>query len=73
MEIYLVSREKQTVRIKAIDLEVHFEEGEAIHTENSYKFDLDQLSAFGSQSGYHLSKTWLDSARRFSFNLFIAV
>jgi dimethylhistidine N-methyltransferase len=73
MEIYLVSRDSQTVRVRAIDLEIHFEKGEAIHTENSYKFDLDQLSALGRQSGYHLVKTWLDSARRFSFNLFIAV
>jgi dimethylhistidine N-methyltransferase len=73
MEIYLVSRAPQTVRIRAIDLEVHFERGEAIHTENSYKFDLDQLPAFGRQSGFDLVKTWLDSARRFSFNLFKAL
>ncbi|HET9529825.1 MAG TPA: L-histidine N(alpha)-methyltransferase, partial [Blastocatellia bacterium] len=73
MEIYLVSRAPQTVRISAIDLEIRFEKGETIHTENSYKFDLDQLSAFGRQSGFNLVKTWLDSARRFSFNLFAAV
>ena len=60
-----VSRAPQTVRISAIDLEIRFEKGETIHTENSYKFDLDQLSAFGRQSGFNLVKTWLDSARRF--------
>ncbi|HWP42577.1 MAG TPA: L-histidine N(alpha)-methyltransferase [Blastocatellia bacterium] len=73
MEIYLVSREPQTARVRAVDLEIHFERGEAIHTENSYKFDLAQLAEFGRQSGFDLVKTWLDSARRFSFNLFRAV
>src|SRR4029078_12574805 len=43
-EIYIVSLAAQWVRIRAIDLEARFEEGEMIHTENSYKFDLDQMT-----------------------------
>jgi len=72
IEAYLVSRNRQLVRIKGIDLEVAFEEGEAIHTENSYKFDLKQLAGLASDTGFFLEKTWFDSARRFSFNLFTA-
>jgi dimethylhistidine N-methyltransferase len=72
IEAYLVSDKRQIVHIKAIDLQVAFEEGEAIHTENSYKFDLNQLAELARETGFSLEKTWLDSARRFSFNLFTA-
>jgi L-histidine N-alpha-methyltransferase len=73
IEMHLVSRQSQAVRIRAIDLEVSFELGESIHTENSYKFDMEQLSGLAQSSGFSLEQTWLDSAKRFSFNLFTAV
>jgi L-histidine N-alpha-methyltransferase len=72
VEAYLVSRERQTVRIRALDLEADFEEGEAIHTENSYKFDLGQLGELAAETGFSLERTWFDGAHRFSFNLFTA-
>lgn len=73
MEMHLVSRERQAVQIRAIDLEPSFEEDEYIHTENSYKYDLDHLSKFAKETGFNLAKTWFDSNRWFSFNLFSAV
>jgi dimethylhistidine N-methyltransferase len=73
IEMHLVSRRKQTVAIRSLNLEIHFEEGETIHTENSYKYDLDQLSGLARESGFSLSHTWFDSLRRFSFNLFAAI
>lgn len=72
IEIHLVSREPQTVHIRAIDLEAFFAEGETICTENSYKFDLDQLSGLARDTGFFRSKTWFDRAHLFSFNLFVA-
>lgn len=72
IEIYLVSRELQIVRIRAIDLEADFEEGETIRTENSYKFDVDQLAVLARDTGFLLGKTWFDRAHLFSFNLFVA-
>jgi len=73
IEMHLVSRERQQVRVQAINLEISFEEGEYIHTENSFKYDLDQLATFAREAGFDLAKTWLDSNRWFSFNLFSAV
>jgi L-histidine N-alpha-methyltransferase len=73
IEMHLLSREPQVVRIGAMDLQVSFAQGESIHTENSYKFDLDQLSQLAHDTGFSPNKTWLDSRRRFSFNLFAAV
>jgi uncharacterized SAM-dependent methyltransferase len=72
IESHLVSRRPQTVRIKAIGLTVNFDLGESIHTENSYKFDLDQLSELGRRAGFVLKRTWFDSAGQFSFNLLAA-
>ena len=72
MEIYVVSLEAQTVNIRGLDLQVSFDEGETIHTENSYKFDVEQLAELARATGFLLEKTWFDSARRFSFNSFAA-
>ncbi|MEK6410459.1 MAG: L-histidine N(alpha)-methyltransferase [Acidobacteriota bacterium] len=72
IEIRLVSREPQIVRIRAIDLEVTFDKDETIRTENSYKFDLELLSVIARDTGFSLAKTWFDSGRLFSFNLFVA-
>lgn len=73
IEMHLLSQERQRVHIQAIDLEVSFEEGEYIHTENSYKYDLDQLAGLAHETKFNLAKTWFDSNRLFSFNLFSAV
>ena len=70
VEIRMVSLEQQTIRLRALDLEVGFREGETIHTENSYKFDVEQLGEMARATGFAPEKTWFDSARRFSFNLF---
>lgn len=73
VEIHLVSRSNHTVRIRDIDLEAKFDEGESIQTENSYKFDVGQLKSLARETGFSLEKTWFDRAERFSFNLFAAV
>jgi dimethylhistidine N-methyltransferase len=70
VEMHLVSRERQVISIDALDLKVRFEEGETIHSESSYKYDLDLLAELGHLTGFSLLRTWFDSARRFSFNLF---
>lgn len=73
MEMHLLSCAPQTVRLRAIDLDARFAEGETIHTENSYKFDLEQLRELARETGFALEQTWFDGARQFSFNLFTAV
>ena len=70
IEMHLVSLERQSAPIAAIEIDAEFEAGETIHSESSYKYDLDQLAGFAHQTGFRLAKTWFDSQRRFSFNLF---
>lgn len=73
VEIYIESALEQTVRISQLEMEVQFAEGEQIHTENSYKYDLSDLAKLASETGFTRARTWLDSEERFSSNLLLAV
>ena len=72
IEIYIESLVNQRVRIEKLDLEVEFAAGELIHTENSYKYDKPGIAQLAAQTGFELSRTWLDSQERFSSNLLLA-
>src|SRR6476469_9578134 len=65
IEIYIESLFNQRVRIEKLDLEIEFAAGELIHTENSYKYDLNGIRQLAAQTGFELSRTWLDSQKRF--------
>ena len=54
-------------------MEVEFAEGEQIHTENSYKYDLSDIANLAAETGFTRGRTWLDSEERFSSNLLLAV
>jgi uncharacterized SAM-dependent methyltransferase len=71
--MHLVSLAAHRVRIGACDLEVDFDEGETIHTEDSRKYDVALLDRLARLSGFVRSETWYDAARRFSSSLFAAV
>jgi len=73
IEIYIESMRQQTVNIAQLELEVQFEEGEQIHTENSYKYDLDDIAMLATGTGFSRAQTWLDSRELFSSNLLLAV
>ncbi|HEV2765635.1 MAG TPA: L-histidine N(alpha)-methyltransferase [Pyrinomonadaceae bacterium] len=73
VEMHLESTRAQTVRLRRLVLEVSFEAGERVHTENSYKYDLAELSRLASDTGFERTRTWLDRAGRFSSSLFVAV
>jgi len=72
IEMHLVSREQQRVRIHAADLEVTFAAGEHIWTESSYKYGPDQLLAMGERAGFPTSRQWIDPEARFALTLFTA-
>ena len=72
IEIYIESLINQLVRIEKLDLDVEFAAGELIHTENSYKYDKTGIEQLAAQTGFELSRTWLDSQERFSSNLLLA-
>jgi L-histidine N-alpha-methyltransferase len=60
MEMHLESRVAHRVRIDALDAEVEFEEGERIHTENSYKYQPGQAEALLASAGFEPVESWTD-------------
>jgi L-histidine N-alpha-methyltransferase len=73
VEIYIESLREQTVAIAQLDMEVQFVEGEQIHTENSYKYDLSDIGKLASETGFTRAQTWLDQKQQFSSSLLLAV
>jgi len=71
VDSFLQARGAQYVRVNDLDLDLEFQDGERIHTESSYKFSLEDLENSGAAAGFHLAKTWFDSEKRFSLNLFM--
>ncbi|HMF56460.1 MAG TPA: L-histidine N(alpha)-methyltransferase [Pyrinomonadaceae bacterium] len=71
VEVYIVSLRNQRVRVPALSLEIHLDEGERIHTENSHKYDLDGLTSLANETGFERARTWLDAREQFSSNLFL--
>ncbi|HXD32725.1 MAG TPA: L-histidine N(alpha)-methyltransferase [Pyrinomonadaceae bacterium] len=72
IEIYVESLRPQTVTIRKLQLRIDFDEGERIHTENSYKYDLESIKRLALETGFECSRTWFDDQRRFSSNLLMA-
>jgi dimethylhistidine N-methyltransferase len=72
IEMHLFSSERQVVRIDRINLEVNFAEDESLHTENSYKYSVEDLQELATVTGFYLNRTWHDKSHHFSVNLFTA-
>jgi L-histidine N-alpha-methyltransferase len=73
VEIYIESLRDQTVAIEQLEMEVQFHKGEQIHTENSHKYDRNDIAKLASETGFLHGRSWLDSQERFSSNLLLAV
>jgi len=64
VEMHLVSRSEQTVTVagQAFD----FSEGETIHTESSYKYDVEEFLSLAEQAGWVSEQVWMDDQQLFS-------
>ena len=65
--MHLVSALSQRIRI-----EDHFFElstGETIHTENSYKYTIEEFGELASAAGFHQQQVWTDDSKLFSVQL----
>jgi L-histidine N-alpha-methyltransferase len=69
VQSFLESRTDHTVRLSALQLDIPFEAGERIHTEDSYKYSFDEIDEITEDAGLQLEHRYLDSAERFSLNL----
>jgi len=64
IEMHLASRMRQTIAFGGAGYE--FDEGETLHTENSYKFTIDGLHALAVRAGFRPGPVWVDPDRLFS-------
>lgn len=64
VEMHLVSRRRQTVRLGPSTLE--FADGESIRTEYSHKWTLEQFSALAAAAGLRVRQAWTDPEASFS-------
>jgi dimethylhistidine N-methyltransferase len=70
IEMHLVSLVPQTVNVG--DHRFTFERGETIHTENSYKYSVEEFRALAAEAGFHGAKIWTDRRGLFSLHGLIA-
>ena len=56
IEMHLASLAEQVVTVS--NRRFHFDLGETLHTENSYKFRRDEFSAIAERAGWHLKGEW---------------
>lgn len=73
IEMHLVSRTAQTVRVEASGISVPFGRGEHIWTESSYKYEPDQVERMGLETGFVLRDQWIDRDARFALSLMMSV
>jgi dimethylhistidine N-methyltransferase len=64
IEMHLISRVRQAVTLCGERFTL--QEGESIHTENSYKFTVDGLRALAQRAGFRPGPVWTDADRLFS-------
>ncbi len=71
IEMHLVSLARQTVRVGKHRF--GFDQGESIHTENSYKYSVEGFRALAGRAGYAGKKVWTDRRGLFALHGLTAV
>ena len=73
VEMHLVSRRRQTVRVAASGISFSLEEGETIWTESSYKYTPAGVTAMLERVGFRTVEQWIDGDDGFALTLLRAV
>jgi dimethylhistidine N-methyltransferase len=69
VEMHLVSRRRQVVRIPGAASTFTFEAGESIWTESSYKYTPEGIATIGARAGFRPREMWVDEGAGFSLTL----
>jgi L-histidine Nalpha-methyltransferase len=67
---YLVSTKEQSIQINSLNLEVHFQKWETIHTEVSQKYDDTSIAWLAEEAGLKITGSWTDKQNCFKNYLF---
>ncbi|HEV7391955.1 MAG TPA: L-histidine N(alpha)-methyltransferase, partial [Burkholderiales bacterium] len=66
IEMHLVSRRDQQVHIDGRTFQ--FTAGETIHTENSYKYSIEEFQQLARSAGFNANHYWVDPQALFSIH-----
>ncbi len=66
VEMHLISKQDQQILIS--DQHFTLKQGESIHTENSYKYTIDEFQFLAKQAGFTPIKVWTDPQQLFSIH-----
>ena len=67
IEMHLVSTYPQSIRVE--DKVFELSAGETVHTENSYKYTIEEFAELASAAGFHQQQVWTDESSLFSVQL----
>lgn len=70
VEMHLVSQCDQVMVIDGDDIALA--DDETIHTENSYKYHLDEFADLSARAGFRVEKVWADDQKLFSVQCLVA-
>lgn len=70
IEMHLKANEDIRINSTFPDKEILLKKGETIHTENSYKFTMNQISELGKTSGLKINQLFIDENSWFTLILF---
>jgi L-histidine N-alpha-methyltransferase len=73
VESSLVSLRDQSVQVAELGQSFAFQQGDKIHTENSYKYSLQEIDELAALSQMRCETRWLDDDGEYSVNLFAPV
>ena len=68
IEMHLTSLAPQTVTIG--DVKINITGNESIHTENSYKYSIEELASLAKIAGFELVNVWTDADKLFSLHYY---
>ena len=69
VEMHLVSRRVQRVRVPAARIDIVLRQGETIWTESSYKYDAADVCRILGRAGFRADAQWIEADARFSLTL----
>src|SRR5215469_2241519 len=72
VEMHILSKQKQRVRIPDCDLSVEFAEGETIWTESSHKYSYSEIFQIAEAAGFSCKAQWVDHDWPFAESLLVA-
>ncbi len=60
IEMHILSKEEQQVFISSLNKKIDFKKNETIHTENSYKYNHDDINSLIKKAGFVIEKKFFD-------------